>query len=82
MERFENKGRKLFDNASSIYVLIFGLVTSIVFWVFIGRGDVYDNWYPLVGHLVASHGALIAIIFYEYMKATDKSFRNIFKRNK
>lgn len=64
----ENKERRLFDNMSSIYVLLFGLITSIVFWVFIAKGGVYGNWYPLVGHLVASHGSLIGIIFYEIFK--------------
>jgi len=53
---------------SSILIFIFSLFASIVFWVFIAKGDVYDNWYPLVGHLVASHGALIGIIYWEYLK--------------
>lgn len=40
-------------------MLIFGIVTSVIFWYFIAQGNVYDNWYPLVGHLVASHGLVI-----------------------
>lgn len=46
----------------TIFMLLFGLATSILFWVFLFRGDVYEDIYPLVGHLVASHGLLIASI--------------------
>lgn len=46
------------------FMLLFGLVTSILFWVFLFRGDVYEDLYPLVGHLVASHGALIGTMVY------------------
>lgn len=46
------------------FMLLFGLVTSILFWVFLLRGDVYEDIYPLVGHLVASHGALVGSIVY------------------
>ena len=68
MGRFERKGFNIFDSITSVLVFIFALIASITFWVFIARGDVFDNWYPLVGMLVASHGALIGIIYYEYLK--------------
>jgi hypothetical protein len=59
---------KFFDNITSVLVFLFSLFASITFWVFIIKGDVFDHWYPLVGMLVASHGALIGIIVYEWQK--------------
>ncbi len=44
----------------------FFLLGSLVFWFFIIRGGVYDSWYPIIGHLIASHGGLIATILYIY----------------
>jgi hypothetical protein len=77
MGRFSNKNFKIFNNITSIFVFIFGLIGSIAFWVFLSRGDVYDNWYPLVGHFVSAHGSFIGIIFWEYMRQTGKSFLDI-----
>lgn len=80
MGRFERKGFNIFDRISSLFVFILGLIGSITFWVFIAQGDVFDSWYPLVGMLVASHGALIGIIFYEIMHYTGKTFIELFKK--
>lgn len=77
-----SKGFKIFDKITSIFVFIFSLIAIIAFWIFVKRGDVYDNWYPLVGHFVAAHGAFIGIILYEYLKITGKSFRDLFKKKK
>lgn len=52
---------------SSIFIFILSLIATIAFWYFIYT-DYYDNWYPLVGHLISAHGALIAIIFWEYLE--------------
>ena len=79
MGRFTRKGFNIFDRITSLFVFILGLVGSITFWVFISRGDVFDNWYPLVGMLVSSHGSLIGIIFYEIMHHTGKSFKELFR---
>lgn len=68
MGRYENKGRAMFDSITSLFIFLFSGVGIVTFWIFLSRGTVYDNWYPLVGHFVASHGAFIAIIFYEYLK--------------
>ncbi len=57
-----------FNRKISLCVFILALVASIVFWVFIAKGDVYDNWYPLVGHLVASHGPLFGVIYLKYKR--------------
>mgnify|MGYP001331734273 CR=1 FL=1 len=80
MNRLENKGRRKFNIITSILTFILALGASVVFWVFIYRGDVYDSWYPLIGHFVASHGALIGIVIWEYLRITGKSFREIFKK--
>lgn len=63
-----------FDRVTSLFVFIFSLIASITFWVFIARGDVFDHWYPLVGMLVASHGAFFGIILYEYLHYKELSF--------
>jgi hypothetical protein len=55
---------------TSILIFIISLFASILFWIFLSKG-VYDNWYPLVGHLVASHGALIGILLW-YFKYNNK----------
>lgn len=68
MNRFENKGKNIFTNIMAIIILLFTLGGSIMFWVFIANGDVYYNWYPLIGHLVSSHGGLIAIIRWMYLR--------------
>jgi hypothetical protein len=51
----------------SLFLLIFGLITSVLFWVFLVRGNVYEDVYPLIGHFVASHGLLGAMV-YAYAK--------------
>jgi len=77
-----SKGFKIFDKITSIAVFLLSLAGIIAFWTFLSRGDVYDNWYPLVGHFVAAHGAFIGIILYEYLKMTGKSFRDLFRKKK
>ena len=72
----------MFDSLVSVAIFLLGGVASVAFWVFISRGDVYDNWYPLTGHLVASHGAFFGIIIHEYLQTTGKSIRDIFKKDK
>ena len=74
------KGFNIFGKLSSLFVFLFSLSGIIAFWVFISRGDVYDNWYPLVGHFVAAHGAFIGIILYEYLNYKKLTFRELFKR--
>lgn len=46
----------------TILLMFMGISSSILFWIFLFRGDVYEDIYPLVGHLVASHGLLVASI--------------------
>lgn len=70
--------QKIFDRITSVFVLLFSLFVIIVFWYFIYKGDVYDNWYPLVGHFVAAHGAFIGIIFYEWLNYKERSAREQF----
>ena len=74
------KGFNIFGKLSSLFVFLFSLSGIIAFWVFISRGGVYDNWYPLVGHFVAAHGAFIGIILYEYLNYKKLTFRELFKR--
>lgn len=59
---------------SSIIITLFSLFGIILFWYFIYEGDVYDNWYPLVGHFVASHGAFIGILLFEYLEHKERTF--------
>jgi len=72
---------KKFNRVSSIIVFILGLIGSISFWVFIVQGDVFEDWYPLVSMFVSTHSALIGVIFYEIMRYTGKSFKELFKKN-
>lgn len=70
----------IFNRITSLIIFIFTLIGSIVFWVFIARGDVFDNWYPLVGMFIASHGGLIGITLYEISHHTGKSVKELFTR--
>jgi hypothetical protein len=51
--------RKIFN----LFLFAFGLLGSILFWVFLIKGDVYEELYPLIGHFVASHGLLGSMIY-------------------
>jgi len=81
MGKFEKKGYNIFARISSLFTFVFGLIATIAFWVFIAQGDVFDSLYPAIGMFIASHGALIGIIFYEIMHYTGKSFTELFKKN-
>lgn len=60
MKKFNTK------NITTILIFLFSLSAVTSFWCFIIMGNIYDNWYPLVGHFVAAHGALIAsIVFFK-----------------
>lgn len=76
------KPNKMFDDIMSIVILLFSLAGIIAFWIFIREGNVYDHWYPLIGHFVAAHGAFIGIILHEYLKSTGKSLKYLFKKKK
>lgn len=80
MGRFERKNFIIFDRLTSVLIFILSLAGIIAFWTFIARGDVYDNWYPLVGHCVSAHGAFIGIILYEYLNAKEMTFRQLWRK--
>jgi hypothetical protein len=63
--------KNLFNNTGSLITFLFSLFTVIMFWKFVADGDVFDNWYPLVGSFVASHGALIGIVLWQYFNTKD-----------
>jgi glucan phosphoethanolaminetransferase (alkaline phosphatase superfamily) len=69
-----NIRRALFNWVTSIIVGVFSLIGIIAFWYFIYQGDVYDNWYPLVGHFVSAHGAFIGIVLWQYLEVKGRSF--------
>ena len=51
----------------NLFLFTLGLVGSILFWVFLIKGDVYEDVYPIIGHFVASHG-LLGAMTYVYSK--------------
>ena len=63
--------KNLFNNIGSLLTFLFSLFAVIMFWKFVADGDVFDNWYPLVGSFVASHGALVGIVLWQYSTAKD-----------
>lgn len=74
-----NIRRKVFNMATSIFTAIFAFIAIIAFWYFIYRGDVYDNWYPLLGHAIAAHGAFIGIILWQITENRGITLGELFK---
>lgn len=66
--------RETIDNISSVLTFILALFAVGAFWKFIIDGDVFDNWYPLVGSFIAAHGALIGIILWQYLNVKKITF--------
>ena len=75
----------LFNKVTSIIGIIFALFATIAFWYFIYNGT-YDNWYPLLGHGISAHGALIGLIFWQYLedrrRTASEQFNIWFKKKK
>lgn len=71
---------KFFKTWTSILTAILSFIAIIAFWVFLYKGDVYDNWYPLVGHFIASHFAFIGIIIWQSLENQGISFREWINR--
>lgn len=75
-----------FNSATSLITFILALIATIAFWYFIYLGDVYDNWYPLIGHAISAHGALIGIVLWQYLQNKKITFidwiSTIFNRKK
>lgn len=69
-----NLNRKLFNMGTTIFTALFSFVAIVAFWYFIYRGDVYDNWYPLVGHFIAAHGAFFGVIIWQILENKGISF--------
>lgn len=62
------------SNISSLLVFILALCAVVVFWKFVIEGDVFEDWYPLIGSFIASHGALIGITIWQYLSAKKRTF--------
>lgn len=66
--------KETINNVSSILTFILAVCAVGAFWKFIADGDVFDNWYPLVGAFIASHGALIGILLWQYLNVKKRTF--------
>lgn len=66
--------KELINNVSSVLTFLLALLAVGMFWKFVTDGDVFDSWYPLVGSFIASHGALIGIVLWQYLNVKKRTF--------